>query len=124
MWWIPSFLFSTNFFIGDLLEAEASSSIFWSPILKNEIEPHYFNTYSKYIRKGSNLHPLVVDYYKNDKREPISLDVEQIKNDSKMQGLNFGSLYQSRTQQEFYKEAINKGNRIQKLIDNYLKTDL
>ncbi|MTE27865.1 DUF6090 family protein [Winogradskyella ouciana] len=92
--------------------------------IKNEIEPHYFNTYSKYIRKGSNLHPLVVNYYKNDKRQPISLDVEQIKNDSKMEGLNFGSLYQSRTQQEFYEKAIEKGNLIKKLIDNYLKTNV
>ena len=91
--------------------------------IKNKWEPHYFETYSKYNRKG-NSHPLITDYYKNDKREPIALDINKIKNDSKLESLSFGNLYQSRTQQEFYQKAIEKGNLIKKLISNYLENNV
>ncbi|WP_411767072.1 DUF6090 family protein [Winogradskyella sp. A3E31] len=104
--------------LGRVKEREEISNSF----IKKELEPHYFDTYSKYNRKG-NLHPLIKDYYKMDNRPTLTPDMEKIKNDSKMEAMNFGSLYQSRTQQEFYKKAIEKGKLITELIDEYFNAN-
>ena len=87
--------------------------------IKKEIEPHYFDAYSQYTRKG-NLNPIVKEYYKEDMREPIPLNVQNLKNDSKMEAISFGSLYQSRTQQEFYEKAIDKAELVKTMIQHYL----
>ncbi|WP_099547103.1 DUF6090 family protein [Maribacter sp. 4G9] len=88
--------------------------------IKKEIEPYYFNNYSKYHRKGSNKHPLLEEYYKNDKREAIPLDTSAIMDDDKMATLNFARLYQIKIQQEFYEEALQKGIKLKVSIDEYL----
>ncbi|MCA0133808.1 DUF6090 family protein [Winogradskyella alexanderae] len=91
--------------------------------IKKDLEPYYFDNYSEYHRKGSNLHPIVSNYYKHDKREPIVLNVEKIKNDNKMSTLMFARYYQLQNQQEIYTEAINKAHDIQELINEYLNVD-
>ena len=48
--------------------------------IKKDLEPYYFDAYSIYNRKGSNLHPIISQYYKDDKRQPIELNIERIKN--------------------------------------------
>ncbi len=88
--------------------------------IKKEIEPYYFNNYSRYHRKGSNKHPLLEDYYQNDKREIIPLDTNEIMDDHKMATINFARLYQIKIQQEFYKEAVQKGTELKASIDEYL----
>jgi len=88
--------------------------------IKKDLEPYYFDNYSKYHRKGSNLHPVLRKYYKNDKREPTALDVEKIKNDHKMSTLIFARYYQLQNQQDIYTEAIKKAQDIQELIRAYL----
>ena len=88
--------------------------------IKKEIEPYYFNHYSKYHRKGSNKHPLLEDYYQNDKREAIPLDISAIMDDDKMATINFARLYQIKIQQEFYKEALQQGTKLKVSIDEHL----
>ena len=88
--------------------------------IKKSLEPHYFDYYSIYHRKGSNQHPITSDYYKNDNRKPIVLDVEKIKNDNKLATIIFARYYQLKNQLESYKKAIEKGKKIQKEIENNL----
>ncbi|ARV10242.1 hypothetical protein BTO05_11565 [Winogradskyella sp. PC-19] len=85
--------------------------------IKKDFEPYYFDNYSKYHRKGSNKNPITSEYYKNDRRKPIALDVETIKNDHKMATLIFARYYQLKQQQDLYAEAIEKAQNIQKLIE-------
>ncbi|MDT0557895.1 hypothetical protein RM697_04515 [Ichthyenterobacterium sp. W332] len=88
--------------------------------IKKELEPYYFDNYSIYHRKGSNFHPLMSDYYKNDRRRPIPLNIEKIKNDHKMPTLIFGRYFQLQNQQEFYEDAIEKAQNIKKAIEENL----
>ena len=88
--------------------------------IKKEFEPYYFDNYSIYHRKGSNLHPITSEYYKNDKRKPIALNIDKITHDHKMSTLIFGRYYQLKNQQEAYQNAIEKANDIQQLISDYL----
>jgi hypothetical protein len=88
--------------------------------IKKDMEPHYFDHYSIYHRKGSNEHPLISEYYKNDQRKPMTLNIEKLKNDHKMSTLVFGRYYQLQNQQDFYEEAIEKAQNIQQLIEDYL----
>lgn len=88
--------------------------------IKKEFEPYYFNNYSIYHRKGSNIHPVMSEYYKNDKRKPIALNIDKITNDHKMSTLIFGRFYQLKNQQEAYQKAIVKAKDIQQLISDYL----
>ncbi len=88
--------------------------------IKKDLEPYYFDSYSMYHRKGSNKHPIISDYYKDDRRKPIELDIEKIKNDNKMSTLIFARYYQLKNQQLLYKEAIEKAQLIKKVIEDYL----
>jgi hypothetical protein len=89
--------------------------------IKKDLEPYYFDNYSIYHRKASNLHPIMSEYYNNDKRKPVALNIEKISNDNKMATLIFARHYQLKNQQEFYKEAIEKAKEIQLSIGDYLK---
>ena len=89
--------------------------------IKKDLEPHYFDNYSIYHRKGSNLHPIMSEYYENDKRYPIALNLEKISNDYKMSTLIFARYYQLKNQREIYQEAIKKAKDIQSSINDYLK---
>ena len=89
--------------------------------IKKDLEPHYFDNYSIYHRKGSNLHPIISEYYKNDKRKPVALNIDKISNDNKMSTLIFARYYQLKNQQEFYQGAIEKAKEIQISINDYLK---
>ena len=88
--------------------------------IKKDLEPYYFDEYSIYHRKGSNLHPIFSEYHKYDKRQPVELDVERIKNDNKMSTLIFARYYQIKNQQELYVEAIELAQNIKVLIENQL----
>ena len=102
--------------VDQIKEREEISNTF----IKKELEPHFFDNYSLYNRKENNLHPILIEYYKNDKRQPIPLNIEVIKNDSKMEALNFARFYQSKTQQEFYVKAIQMRHEIKQSIGHYL----
>ncbi|MDT0541100.1 DUF6090 family protein [Croceitalea sp. P059] len=91
--------------------------------IKNEYEPHYFDNFSIYQRKGSNLHPIMGQYYKNDKRKPVMLNIDKIANDNKMSVLIFARYYQLKNQQESYQEAIKKAKEVQLSINEYLKAN-
>ena len=82
----------TNYYnlLNRVKEREEISNSF----IKKDLEPYYFDHYSIYHRKGSNLHPVLAKYYKDDRRKPIALDVEKIKNDHKMSTLIFARYYQ------------------------------
>lgn len=88
--------------------------------IKKDLEPYYFSQYSIYHRKGGNKHPIISEFYKNDQRDPVALDVETVKNDHKMSTLIFARYFQMKSQLELYKEAIEKAHQIQKSIQEYL----
>ena len=88
--------------------------------IKKDLEPYYFEEYSIYHRKGSNVHPIISEYYKDDKRPPVELNIERIKKDNKMSTLIFARYYQLKNQQELYVEAIELAQNIKKLIEDYL----
>lgn len=88
--------------------------------IKNTFEPHYFDHYSQYNRKG-NLHPAIDVYYHDDKRAPVEYSPNYIKADSKLEALTFGRLYQSETQKEFYEKAVEQGQIVLDLIESNTK---
>ena len=88
--------------------------------IKKDLEPYYFDEYSIYNRKGSNLHPIISEYFKDDKRQPAELNVERIKNDDKMSTMIFARYYQLKNQQELYVEAIELAQNIKKMIEDHL----
>ena len=97
-------------------EREAISNEF----IKKDFEPYYFDHYSIYHRKGGNKHPIITDFYQNDQRDAVALDIETIKNDHKMSTLIFGRYFQMQNQQLLYQEAIEKALQIQNSIKEYL----
>ena len=97
-------------------DREAISNAF----IKKDFEPYYFDHYSIYHRKGGNKHPIISEFYQNDQRDPVALDIETVKNDHKMSTLIFGRYFQMKRQQELYEKAIDKALQIQKSIQEYL----
>ncbi|MDO1501190.1 DUF6090 family protein [Winogradskyella maritima] len=117
---LPKDLQSEITYYYNLLDRVKEREEISNTFIKKNLEPYYFDYYSIYHRKGSNQHPIFSDYYKNDNRQPIALDVEKIKNDHKLATLIFARNYQLKNQIEFYVKAIEKGENIQKLIENYI----
>lgn len=113
---LQSDITSYYYLLNRVKEREEISNTF----IKKDLEPYYFNSYSIYHRKGSNRHPIVSEYYKDDRRKTIPLDVEKIKNDHKMSTLIFARYYQLKNQQLLYKEAIEKAQLIKNVIEDYL----
>ncbi|KPM32940.1 Hypothetical protein I595_1367 [Croceitalea dokdonensis DOKDO 023] len=89
--------------------------------IKKDYEPYYFDNYSIYHRKASNQHSIITQYYKNDKRKPVALNIDKITNDHKMATLIYARYYQLKNQQKTYQEAIEKAEQVQKSINDYLK---
>jgi hypothetical protein len=113
---LQSDITSYYYLLNRVKEREEISNTF----IKKDLEPYYFDHYSIYHRKGSNMHPIISEYYKDDRRIPIVLNAEKIKNDNKMSTLIFARYYQLQNQQQLYEEAIEKAQIIKNLIEEYL----
>lgn len=85
--------------------------------IQSKLEPHIFDNYN-YLYGIGNTFPLLKEVYKNDTREPISLNESQFLNDKKLEALLVARMYQNQTLLELYNISLTNLSELQNHIEN------
>jgi hypothetical protein len=85
--------------------------------IQSKLEPHIFDKYN-YLYGIGNTFPLLKEIYKNDTREPISLNERQFLADKKLEALLVARMYQNRNLLELYNISLANLNELQNYIEN------
>ena len=85
--------------------------------IQTKLEPHIFDEYN-YLYGIGNSFPMLQEIYRDDTRDPVSMDAEQFLSDKKLEALLVARMYQNRTLLELYNTSLGHLFELENHIEN------